>query len=74
MIQQMFKFEKSTVSVINNSDDIWFRGKTVAKILGYSDTKKAIGSHVEPEDKSKLGDFERGGDSSPLTNNEKNTI
>ena len=74
MTQQIFNFEKSTVSVINDSDDIWFCGKTVAKILGYKDTKKAISSHVESEDKSKLGDFERGGDLPPLTNNEKNSI
>jgi len=74
MIQQMFNFEKSTISVINNGNDIWFCGKAVSKILGYKDTKKAIGSHVESEDKSKLGDFERGGDLPPLTNNEKNTI
>ena len=74
MTQQLFNFEKSTVSVINNSNDIWFCGKAVSKILGYKDTKKAIGSHVESEDKSKLGDFERGGDLPPLTNNEKNTI
>ena len=49
MIQQMFKFEKSTISVINNSNDIWFRGKTVAKILGYSKTNtvKVINKYVK---------------------------
>jgi len=73
MAEQMFKFEKSTISVINNSNDIWFRGKTIAKILGYKHTKAAIGSHVDSEDKSKLGDLELG-DSRPLTHNEKTTI
>ena len=74
MTQQLFNFEKSTISVINDSNDIWFRGKTVAKILGYKNTKDAIINHVDSEDKSKLGDFERGRDSRPLTNNEKNSI
>ena len=74
MIEQMFNFEKSTISVINNSNDIWFRGKTVAKILGYKNTKDAIINHVDSEDKSKLGDFERGDAAPPLKRNEKNTI
>jgi len=73
MSMQIFNFEKSTISVINNNDDIWFCGKTVSKILGYKDTKKAISRHVESEDKEKLGYF-KGGDFSPLKSNEKNTI
>ena len=32
---------------------IWFLGKDVAKILGYSDTDKAIRRHVDEEDKYK---------------------
>jgi len=74
MIQQIFNFEKSTISVINNGNDIWFCGKAVSKILGYKDTKKAIDRHVDSEDKSKLGDFERGDAAPPLKRNEKNTI
>jgi prophage antirepressor-like protein len=73
MSMQIFNFEKSTISVINNNDDIWFCGKTVSKILGYKDTKKAIGSHVDSEDKEKLGNF-KGDDLPPLKKNEKNTI
>jgi len=59
MIQQMFKFEKSTVSVINNSDDIWFRGKTVAKILGYSKTNtvKVINKYVDSDDRCKMSEL-----------------
>jgi len=74
MIQQMFKFEKSTVSVINNSDDIWFRGKTVAKILGYTDTDKSLRKHVDSDDKIKLGDFLKPAEMAGLKKNEKNTI
>lgn len=35
--------------VIN--DEPWFVGKDVAEVLGYEDTKKAIKSHVEEEDR-----------------------
>ena len=31
----------------------WFRGKTLAEVLGYSNTLKAIRTHVDSEDKKK---------------------
>ena len=40
-------------SYIDNKQNIWFLGKDVAKILGYSDTDKAIRKHVDEEDKYK---------------------
>ena len=38
-------------SYIDNKQNIWFRGKDVADILGYSDTKQAIRKHVSVENK-----------------------
>ena len=38
-------------SFINKQQNIWFLGKEVAEILGYSNTKKAILKHVDSEDK-----------------------
>ena len=38
-------------SYIDKQQNVWFRGKDVAKILGYSDTDKAIRRHVDEEDK-----------------------
>ena len=38
-------------SYIDNKQNIWFRGKDVAQILGYSDTKQAIRKHVSVENK-----------------------
>ena len=38
---------------IDNKQNIWFLGKYVANILGYSDTDKAIRKHVDGEDKYK---------------------
>ena len=40
-------------SYIDNKQNIWFLGKDVAKILGYSDTDQAIRKHVDEEDKYK---------------------
>ena len=40
-------------SYIDNKQNIWFQGKDVAKILGYSDTDKAIRRHFDEEDKYK---------------------
>ena len=59
MTQQIFNFEKSTVSVINDNDDIWFRGKSVAKILGYGDTNtvKAINKYVDSDDRCKMSEL-----------------
>ena len=74
MTQQLFNFEKSTVSVINNSDDIWFCGKTISKILGYTDTDQSLRKHVDPDDKIRLGDFPKPVEMKPLKKNEKNTI
>ena len=38
-------------SYIDNKQNIWFRGKDVATILGYGDTDKAIRRHVSIENK-----------------------
>ena len=32
-------------------DGLWFAGKDVAAVLGYSDTNKAIAMHVDEDDK-----------------------
>ena len=38
---------------IDKQQNVWFLGKDVATILGYSDTNQAIRKHVEEEDKYK---------------------
>ena len=40
-------------SYIDNKQNIWFLGKEVAKILGYSDTNQTIRKNVDDEDKFK---------------------
>ena len=41
-------------SFIDKQQNVWFRGKDVAEILGYSNVRKAIWNHVESEDKQQI--------------------
>ena len=41
-------------SYIDKQQNVWFRGKDVAEILWYSNTKKAVLNHVESEDKQQI--------------------
>ena len=41
-------------SFIDKQQIIWFRGKDVAEILGYSKTRDALSGHVDNEDKKQL--------------------
>ena len=56
MLEKTFKNEELRIelkSFIDYKQNIWFLGKDVAKILGFSDTDKAIRKHVDEEDKYK---------------------
>ena len=71
----MFIYEGRKLNIIKKDYGVWFRAKTVAIILGYSNTRKAILDHVDSEDKITLNDLKfRGNDSLPLTWNAGNTI
>ena len=53
---KVFKNEEfGEFRTINKDNDVWFVGKDVAEILGYSDLNKAVAMHVDDEDK-KLND------------------
>ena len=54
MLEKSFKNEDLGIKInsyIDKQQNIWFRGKDVAEILGYSNTKKAVLTHVDNEDK-----------------------
>ena len=56
MLEKTFKNEELGIelkSFIDYKQNIWFLGKDVAKILGFSNTDKAIRKHVDEEDKYK---------------------
>ena len=53
------------VDSVNVDGQVWFRGKDVATILGYSDTINAIKSHVRAHQKRKLEEL-KDGESPPM--------
>ena len=60
IIEKVFHYEENEIIVIKCIDEIWFRGKDIAKALGYEKTRNAILRHVEDEDKTTLEDLKRG--------------
>ena len=58
IIERVFKYEETELSVIKRQDDMWFRGKTIAEILGYSNPIKTICTHVDSEDKKEIAKLE----------------
>ena len=57
IVERVFKYEETELSVIKHQDDIWFRGKTLAKVLGYSNPLKAIRTHIDSEDKREMSEL-----------------
>ena len=54
MIEKKFvneDLEIELTSFIDDKQNVWFRGKDVAEILGYSKTRDALLKHVDNEDK-----------------------
>ena len=60
IIEKVFHYEENEITVIKCRDEIWFRGKDIAKALGYEKTRNAILNHVNDDDKSILEDLRRG--------------
>ena len=57
MLEKKFTNEDLRIeltSYIDNKQNVWFRGKDVATILGYSNTTDAIKRHVSENHKRKL--------------------
>ena len=72
---EIFTYEGNKLPIIKKDDDVCFRAKTVASILGHSNSRKAINDHVDSEDRCTLNELKsKGNESLPLTGNLKNTI
>ena len=64
---EVFNYEGKKINIIKKDDDIRFRAKTIASILKYSNSRKAILDHVDSEDKCSLNELKsRGNESLPL--------
>ena len=57
IIEKVFKYESTELPVIKYKDEIWFKAVVVATILKYTNQRKAIRDHVDPEDKRKLSEL-----------------
>ena len=55
IVEKVFHYEENEISVFKCRDDIWFRGKDIAKALGYKKTRNAILKHVDDDDKNEQG-------------------
>ena len=55
--EKVFKYEATELPVIKYEDEIWFKAVAVATILKYTNQRKAIRDHVDPEDKRKLSEL-----------------
>ena len=54
MIEKKFvneDLEIELTSFIDDKQNVWFRGKEIAEILGYSKTRDALLKHIDTEDK-----------------------
>ena len=82
IIEKVFKYEATELPVIKYEDEIWFKAVVVATILKYTNQRKAIRDHVDPEDKRKLSELmsksKRNGSfrlkTDPLKGNEGNSL
>ena len=54
IIEKVFHSEENEITVIKCRDDIWFKAKQVATLLGYSDPGRSIRQNVDPEDRISL--------------------
>ena len=57
IIEKVFKYEATELPVIKYEDEIWVKAVVVATILKYTNQRKAIRGHVDPENKRKLSEL-----------------
>ena len=48
------KFNNKPIACVVVDGNPWFRGKDIATLLDYADTKKAIAKHVSEDDRKKM--------------------
>ena len=54
IIEKVFHYEENEITVIKCRDDIWFKAKQVATLLGYLGPGRSITQNVDPEDRISL--------------------
>ena len=54
IMEEVFHYEATELSVIKFKDEIWFKAKQVALLLGYLDPGRSIRQNVNPKDRISL--------------------
>jgi len=69
-LKQFYNEEFGNVRTVMVGDEPYFVGKDVAEALGYSNTRDALVTHVEPEDKNTvvISDGKRGNPNQTVIN------
>ena len=57
IIEKVFHFNENQINVVKCNDDIWFKGKDIANVLGYENPGKAIRIHVDSDDKMPIDEL-----------------
>ncbi|MCP1276277.1 phage antirepressor [Leuconostoc citreum] len=48
---KVFNFEANKVQTVVINDEVWFVGKDISNVLGYSNSRKTLADHVDEEDR-----------------------
>ena len=51
IIEKAFHYKENEITIIKCRDEIWFKAKQVALLLGYLDPGRSIRQNVDPEDR-----------------------
>ena len=71
----IFTFNGETfIYVVDKKGIIWFNGKEVVSLLGYTNPRKAIHDHINEKYVTTFDEINRGNDSLPLDHNEKTSL
>ena len=60
--------------IVDDKQELWLKGADVAGVLGYCNTREAIRTHVDDEDKIKYEDARRGRENRPRDDEQPHTV
>lgn len=70
MLELAFNFETAPVRTVTDGEEIWFVGKDICDVLGYTNSRKAIADHVRDRDKGVTKCYTLGGEQELVIVNE----
>ena len=65
---QIFKYQNNEIRTVSIDGELWFVGKDVAEVLGYSNPQKAVRDHVDNDDRTVNESFTVNGTQAILIN------